>query len=80
MKAIARYWVSSVAWATQLPSVPLMLIALLLTYVAAAPMLVLTLVMPKLSTGGPEFVKHGLGPMILIGFLIAPHTALRTSS
>jgi CAAX protease family protein len=61
-----------------------MLIALLLTYVAAAPMLVLTLVMPKLSTGGPEFVKHGLGPMILIGcligFLIAPHTALRTSS
>jgi len=72
LKTIERYWVSSVAWATKLPSLPLMLVALLLTYVATAPALVLALAKSDLSIGGPEFVKHGLGPMILIGCLIAP--------
>jgi uncharacterized protein len=72
LKTIERYWVCSVAWAAGLPSVPLTLIALLLTYVAAAPVLVLVLAIPNLSIGGPEFVKHGLGSMILIGCLIAP--------
>jgi hypothetical protein len=49
-----------------------MLIALLLTYAAAAPVLLAALTMSDLQLGGPGFEKRGLGSMILFGCLIAP--------
>jgi uncharacterized protein len=49
-----------------------MLVALLLTYVATAPLVVLVLAIPNLSVGGPEFARHGLGAMIVVACLIAP--------
>ncbi|WP_087686502.1 CPBP family intramembrane glutamic endopeptidase [Pandoraea sp. PE-S2R-1] len=61
-----------VRWVTRLPSVPLMFVALLLTYTAAIPVILVTLAMPELSLAGPGLGNRGAGAMILLGCLIAP--------
>lgn len=69
---LKRYWSECIQWVNRLPSIPLAFLALVLSYTAAIPIIVIALVRPDISFDGPNLGSRGLVAMILLGCLIAP--------
>ncbi|TDV19397.1 CPBP family glutamic-type intramembrane protease [Paraburkholderia caballeronis] len=67
-----RHSLSLKARANALAPLPLMAVALLLTYATVIPASLVALVDPHFAAGGPQLEKKGIAAMLLVGVIVAP--------
>jgi uncharacterized protein len=59
-------------WLTQLPTIKLVPLALVFTYLATVPAIAVAILHPGTQLAGPDWGKHDLVKMIVLGCILAP--------